>query len=94
MEDPRKNKPTFVPKKMTVYEQRIINKKSQNVGSNKRDAQLLEEFLKNKNIQHYLIRPSKKTMSKIKVDMFEKITGYTERTSQHGRDAAMLVWGL
>jgi hypothetical protein len=26
-------------------------------------------------------------------EMFEKITGYNERTNEHGRDAALLIFG-
>lgn len=67
-------------------------KKSQGAGSVKRDAQIWEEFLKMYNIPHTFVRPSK-SITKIKRDRFEKITGYKGRSNEHSRDAAMLVYG-
>lgn len=34
------------------------------------------------------------TRSKWDADTFRRITGYTERTNEHGRDAARLVYGM
>ncbi len=66
--------------------------KQQGAGSIKRDAKIWEDFLKRKNIDYKMVNPtSRKT--KINKDYFQKLTGYNSNTSEHGRDAAMLVFG-
>ena len=32
-------------------------------------------------------------MTKLSAEQFRRITGWTEQTNEHGRDAAMLVFG-
>lgn len=92
IEDSTQNRP--------VFEERITGKNigtalkiAQYVGSNKRDCQLWFEFCEYANIEYYRIRPSGKSGTKIPKKNFEKITGYTGRSSQHSRDAAMMVVG-
>lgn len=66
--------------------------KQQGAGSVKRDAKIWEDYLKRKNIDFQMVNPtSRKT--KINKDYFQKLTGYKGNTSEHGRDAAMLVFG-
>lgn len=65
--------------------------KAQGAGSVKRDAAIWEDFLEDLSINYCMIRPSKK-LSKLNADQFRKITGYTGRTSEHARDAGMLVF--
>ena len=66
--------------------------KQQGAGSIKRDAKIWEDFLNRKNIDFQMVNPtSRKT--KINKDYFQKLTGYKGNTSEHGRDAAMLVFG-
>lgn len=65
--------------------------KAQGAGSVKRDCSIWEEFLKSQKISHEFVRPNKK-ITKLTPGQFEQITGYQERSNQHGRDAAMLVY--
>jgi hypothetical protein len=87
IEDPNLIRPTF---------QRDVGRNAmlriaQNVGSNKRDAQLLIEYAESLGLE---VRRVKPTTAKWDAGMLARITGYTGRTSQHGRDAAKLVYGL
>lgn len=66
--------------------------KQQGAGSVKRDAKIWEDYLKRLNIDFKLVNPtSQKT--KITDEYFKKISKYEGRTSNHARDAAMLVLG-
>lgn len=65
----------------------------QGVGSIKRDCTIWEDFLLAKSIPYSKQKP-KSGMTKWDADYFKKITGWTERTSEHSRDAAILVYGL
>ncbi len=64
----------------------------QGAGSIKRDCSLWEEFLTAKNIPFATVAP-KANSTKMKPEAFAKYTGWTKRTSEHVRDAAMLVFG-
>lgn len=89
IEDPSKNKPTF----LRNTTDRGMNRISRNVGANCRDARLIVEYCNRNGINVEAVRPSKKTMTKLDADTFCKLTGWTGTCSQHSRDAAMLVWG-
>ena len=65
--------------------------KAQGAGSVKRDAVIWEDFLTELQIPFKLVRP-KKSITKLDDALFKKITGYAGKTSQHARDAAMLVF--
>lgn len=64
----------------------------QGVGSVKRDCGIWEEFCLYYNIDFELIAP-KHNRTKTTAQEFKRITGWQNRTSEHGRDAAMLIWG-
>lgn len=64
--------------------------KAQGAGSIKRDAQIWEDWCKENQINFKMIHP-KANNTKLKADSFQKITGWTGRTNEHARDAAMLV---
>lgn len=66
--------------------------KLQGAGSIKRDCTIWEDFLYDMGINFEMIHPTKGG-TKIKNGDFIKISGYASRTSNHGRDAAMLVVG-
>lgn len=83
VEDPR----------LATYGRQKDTYKAQGAGSVKRDAQIWEEFLKEHHIAHEFVRPNKK-LTKLSDETFKKITGYQGSTSQHARDAAMLVFGF
>lgn len=86
IENPGANKPTF------GHHQKFREKISQNIGSNKRDAQLIIEFCQHHNIPVFPKRPGKHSMTGMKPDHFKEYTGYIGSTSGHARDAAMLVF--
>lgn len=65
--------------------------KAQGVGSVKRDAQIWEDWCNENQINFKMIHP-KNNSTKYKADTFKKITGWTGRTNEHARDAAMLVF--
>ena len=65
--------------------------KAQGVGSVKRDAQIWEDWCKEKGINFKLIHPAANA-TKMKAQEFTRKTGWTGRTNEHARDAAMLVF--
>lgn len=67
--------------------------KLQGAGSVKRDCKIWEDFLTDKGIPFKLIAPKNNT-TKLDADSFKAITGYKERTCEHSRDAAMMVYGI
>ena len=68
------------------------NAKAQGAGSVKRDCSIWEDFLRDKGIPFWA-KPPGKGMTKVTPDYFRMISGYQGRTSEHSRDAAMLVIG-
>lgn len=71
---------------------RPANAKLQGAGSIKRDCSIWEDFLKDYNIPFRAI-PPQKGGTKLSEDYFKMITHWTKKTSNHARDAAMLVLG-
>lgn len=68
---------------------------SQSVGMNKRDAQLLIEYCRSKGQTVIESQPTEKSNTKLAEPLFKNITRYAGgTTSQHGRDAAMLVYKI
>jgi hypothetical protein len=65
--------------------------KLQGAGSVKRDSKIWSDFLTDEGIPFEMVAP-KNNVTKISAEAFKKLTGYTGRTSEHGRAAAMLVW--
>ena len=65
----------------------------QGVGSVKRDCAVWQEFCEYYGLVYELVHP-KNINTKMKPAMFNKITGYEGKTSNHARDAAMMVYGL
>lgn len=61
-------------------------------GSVKRDCTIWEEFCKTYNFDYQAVPPHKGA-TKWDADYFKKVTGWTGRTSNHARDAALLVFG-
>jgi hypothetical protein len=66
--------------------------RAQGVGSIKRDCKVWEEFCNFHNIEVQFVIPNKR-ITKLNKDQFKKITGWDKRSSEHARDAAMLVFG-
>lgn len=71
---------------------RTTRGKEQGAGSIKRDCSIWEEFLKDKKISFNAVPPMVGG-TKMKEEYFRKLTGWTDRTSNHARDACMLVFG-
>lgn len=69
----------------------IFDKLAQDVGGNKRDETHLLELLETKNIDIIKYVPKKKSQTKITQKELTAQTGIISRTSQHVRDAIMLV---
>ncbi len=67
--------------------------KKQGAGSVKRDCKIWEDFLTDLNIPFEMVAPHK-GMTKYSAAAFKKLTGYEGKTSEHARDAAMLVFGF
>lgn len=61
-------------------------------GSIKRDCEIWEEFCKQYDIKCIAVRP-RPGMTKWNAETFARVTGYKGRTSNHARDAALLVFG-
>ena len=85
-EDARARK--WFPKEMSNSEYRG---KLMGAGSVKRDSKIWEEFLKDYHIKFENV-PPRKGLTKLDPDYFARLTGFTGRTSEHSRDAAMLVF--
>lgn len=66
--------------------------KMQGAGSIKRDCTIWEDFCKDYDISFRAI-PPQGGMTKWDAEYFKRVTGWTGRTSNHGRDAAVLVFG-
>lgn len=88
LENPSVNKPTFHHGQSGRH---VREKISQNVGMNKREGQLIEQYCLDNNIKLMLVAPNRK--GKLNADSFKQITRWSTQTSQHARDAAMLVFG-
>lgn len=65
--------------------------KAQGAGSIKRDAQIWQCWCEEQKIPYQLVAP-KDNATKYSAKTFAQITGWQGRTSNHGRDAAMLIF--
>ena len=86
IENPMLNKPVFARGNKRVVREMI----AQRVGMNKRDAQLLIEYCKRLKLNVKQVKPS---TSKWNAKELKTITGITDRTNEHVRDAIKLVYG-
>lgn len=64
----------------------------QGAGSIKRDAVIWEDFLKDLGIKYEMVAPKNNT-TKLTSEQFKRLSKWDKRTSEHSRDAAMLVIG-
>lgn len=67
--------------------------KAQGVGSIKRDAVIWEDFLTGLGCEFQLVAP-KNNKTKLSAVQFKQYTSWVGKTNEHGRDAAMLVYGF
>ena len=63
------------------------------VGSVERDCKIWAEFCLHHGYQSRAVHP-KDIATKLSATQFAAYTGWTERTNEHARDAAMIVWGI
>ena len=63
------------------------------VGSVERDCTIWEEYCRQMEIPFEAIHP-RRVQTKRTAAYFKKVTGWPGRTSEHARDAAMIVFGL
>lgn len=69
------------------------NAKMQGAGAIKIQCKQWEEFLRSEGISFELVAPQA-IKTKVDAKKFKLITGWSGRTSNHGRDAGMMVYGL
>ena len=86
IEDARKRK--WLPKEKSFSE---FKGKAMGAGSVMRDAKIWQEFADFYKIPIEL-RPPRPGMTKWDEDYWKKVTGWKGRTSEHARDAALLVF--
>ena len=69
-----------------------VRRKIQGAGSVKRDCAIWEDFLADSGIPFLTVKPGR-VATKVTPSWFKTLTGWEGRTSEHSRDAAMLVFG-
>lgn len=65
----------------------------QGAGSIKRDCQIVDDWCQEIGVPFKAVSPQAKG-AKMDAGQFERLSGWSQRTSQHGRDAAMLCLGM
>ena len=86
-EDARQRK--WIPREKDLSQ---FRGRAMGAGSVKRDCSIWEEWCE-RNAIDYVASPPKNGTTKLSDIAFRGITGYDRRTNEHGRDAAMLVFG-
>ena len=92
LENPNDTHVYFEDARLRKWFGRSGREQLQGAGSVKRDCAIWEEYLKDYNIPFLPVAP-KNNITQLTADYFAKVTGWTDRTSEHARDAAMLVFG-
>ena len=67
--------------------------KLQGAGAVKRDAHIWADWCWENEINYRMVAP-KDNITKMDAAPFKRLTGWNKTTSKHGRDAAMMVFGL
>lgn len=88
IEDPNLNKPTFL--KAGVQNHASNTRISQNIGQNKKEAELLIQYCRISGINVIAVKP---TTSKWSAKEFKLYTKIEDRCSQHAKDAYKLISG-
>ena len=81
----------FEDARLRKYFGRSGREKLQGAGSVKRDAKIWEDFLKDEKIPFECVAPRNNT-TKMEAGYFRALTGWKGITSEHTRDATMLVF--
>lgn len=66
--------------------------KLQGAGSVKRDAKIWEDFCKEQGLDYKMVAP-RHNATKMSSCQFKVVTGWPHKTSEHARDAMLLVFG-
>lgn len=85
MEDPRQNKPVFGKKGNNA----VLRSIAQKVGSNKRDVDWLEHLITDAGFNLVLVKPTTEKWNK---ETLKIITGFSEKSNEHVRDAIKLAY--
>lgn len=64
----------------------------QGAGSIKRDCTIWKDFLTSSEIPFEMV-PPRRNKTKTTAEYFARLTGWKDKTNEHSRDAAMLVYG-
>ena len=86
-EDARKRK--WIPREKSLSQ---FKGRAMGAGSVRRDSQIWEEFAAYYDIPIVLL-PPRQGVTKWSAEYFARVTGWKARTSNHSRDAALLVFG-
>jgi len=78
-------------RKRTWVDRSIGKERMQGVGSVKRDCGIWQEFCERNGLCHILVAPANIDTKRTAKD-FELITGWSARTSEHARDAGMMIY--
>ena len=78
-------------RKRTWVDHSIGKERLKGVGSVTRDCSIWQEFCERYGIRYLLVAPANIDTKRSAKD-FKMITGWTGRTSEHGRDAAMMIY--
>lgn len=87
IEDARKRK--WIPREGSIKE---MKGRAMGAGSVKRDAKIWQDLCEDYGIAFEVV-PPRKGATKWDAGVFSRITGWKGRTSNHARDAALLVFG-
>ena len=66
--------------------------RAKGAGSVERDCSIWEDFLTDINVPCEMVAP-RNNVTKLRQEAFANLTGWSQRTNEHERDAAMLVFG-
>lgn len=91
VEDPQQNSSLY--DKRNDKQGAVRDKVAQNIGSNKRTAQLIFEKLEMIGANYIARKPTKRSGTKMNEQAFKNLTKWDGKSSEHSRDAAMLVYG-
>lgn len=69
-------------------------KTAERIGRVKEKSDLVISYCEIYGITVIRHKPTKKSMTKLNAQTFKNITGYDKRTSEHARDAAMMIYDL
>ena len=70
------------------------NRYDKGIGSIHRDMSRWEEYLQHKGHTHVMRPLTKSQLRKCTDEFFRRVTGWNQRTNEHGRDGAAYVYGI